>query len=151
MSAVRTPAVAATACTATGCASESLTRRRTLVAMSIRTRLAATAVGVLSIAGIAIGALPASATTSPAINCIQNPSTTSNNAARFIGSNVNIRTGPSTACTAVGEGQTNHSVTAHCAEVVSGVLWVYLVDHTINRKGWSEARFLTWNGGLINC
>lgn len=117
--------------------------------MNLRTRLAAAAVGVLSMAGVAIGALPASAATTPAINCIQNPSTNSNNTAHFTGSNVNIRTGPSTSCTAVGEGQTNHSVTAHC--INSALTWVYLVDHTTGKKGWSSIQFVTWNGGLAFC
>ena len=119
--------------------------------MNMRIRLAATAVGVLSMTGIAAGVLPASAATSPAVDCIQNPSANSDTVAHFTGSNVNIRTGPATTCTAVGEGQPNHNVTAHCAEPVNGVLWVYLVDHTTGKKGWSDAAFVLWNGGVISC
>ena len=120
--------------------------------MNRRTRLATAACAALATAGIAVGTLPTAAAAAPAVDCIQNPAANSHNAAQFTGTNINIRTGPFTVCTAIGEGQPSHNVTAHCLKFNSnGVPWVYLTDHTTGKTGWSDEQFVTWSGGLIGC
>jgi len=123
--------------------------------MTTKRRLAATMVAALSMAGIVIGALPSTATAAPAINCIQNPSQNSNNEAHFTGNGVNIRTGPATSCTAIGQGQRTNDVTAHCGRYIQThppvVIWVYLTDNTTHKKGWSDAAFVSWSGTLASC
>lgn len=120
--------------------------------MNRRTTLA-TAASALATAGILVGILPTAAAAAPAaMDCIQNPTANSQNTAHFTGTNVNIHTGPFTACTPIGEGEPGDSVTARCAKLNSNnVLWVYLNDHTRGKIGWSEAKFVTWSGLLINC
>jgi uncharacterized protein YraI len=116
-----------------------------------RVKLAAVAVGILSMAGVLGVSLPSAAAVSPDVNCTQNPATNSKTAGKFVGTNVNIHTGPFTSCTSVGEGQTTHDVTLHCFQFNSNnVLWVYLTDHSINRTGWAQGQFLEWNG-LADC
>jgi hypothetical protein len=111
--------------------------------MRARIRLAAIAFTAVSAAGILAGILPAAAAAAPAVDCTQNPATNSAKAADLFGSGVNIRTGPFTSCTSVGEGQFGQSVTAHCSVTNSnGVNWVYLTDHTTGKTGWSEAQFV---------
>ena len=87
---------------------------------------------LLSAFGVAaaIVATAPSALAAPAVDCIQNPATDSNiTGGSFLGTNINIRTGPFTVCTAVGAGQPSHAVTVHCKKVNSnGVLWDYLTD-----------------------
>lgn len=118
--------------------------------MNRRTRLATAACAALATAGIMVGTLPTTA--AAAVDCIQNPAANSRNTAHFTGTNINIRTGPFTVCTAIGEGQPSHNVTAHCLKFNSnGVPWIYLTDHTTGKTGWSEEQFVTWSGGLIGC
>jgi len=123
--------------------------------MTTRRRIAATIVAALSMTGIVIGALPATAAAAPAINCIQNPTQNSNNEARFTGTDVRIHTGPSTTCTPVGLGQRNHDVTAHCGRYIAThpptVTWVYLTDNTTHKTGWSAASLVSWSGTLASC
>lgn len=63
----------------------------------------------------------------------------------FDGTYVNIRTGPHTSCTSVGQGQLNHVVDYHCYARGDGVTrpgvgtyysWTYLRDVTTGKAGW---------------
>lgn len=115
----------------------------------MRKRLTAVLAGGVLVAGISVVPVTAAtaATMTPAINCIQNPSTNANQPSRFIGNGVNIRTGPSTSCTAVGEGFLNQSVTVHC---IKGS-WVYLTDNVSGVKGWSSSQYVSLIGGAESC
>ncbi|HEY3749092.1 MAG TPA: hypothetical protein VGL80_07825 [Pseudonocardiaceae bacterium] len=94
-----------------------------------RTRLTAATFATLSAAGILVGVLPITAAAAPAVNCIQNPAANGNSKAHFNGTNVNIRTGPFTSCTAVGEGQPGNKLIARCETTNSnGVDWTYRGD-----------------------
>jgi uncharacterized protein YraI len=109
----------------------------------MKAKLAAIAVGALSMAGVLSVALPSAAAVSPAVDCTQSPAVNSQAPGLFAGTNVNIRTGPFTSCTAVGEGQPAHNVTLRCRKLNSNnVEWLYLTDHTTNRTGWAEAQFV---------
>src|SRR5215470_3400861 len=102
----------------------------------MRTRVIAVLAGVIAALGLAVVSTPAAAATvTPAINCIQNPSTNGGNTGHFTAQGVNIRTGPSTTCTVVGSGFENHSVTARCGKPVGSQFWVYLKDHTTGKIG----------------
>ncbi len=107
----------------------------------------------LTVGMITASALPAAAAgvVRPDIDCTQNPGANSANTAHFTGSGVNIRTGPATSCTAVGEGFPANKVTAHCEKNVSGTEWIYLTDNTTGKKGWSTSNFVTWSGGIDLC
>jgi uncharacterized protein YraI len=87
----------------------------------MKNHLAAIGAALATIAGLTTAAAPPAA----AINCIQNPSTNSHNAAAFIGSGVNIRTGPDASCTSVGLGYPGQSVTARCTP---GARWLEHLD-----------------------
>ena len=69
-----------------------------------RIRLASIAFAAMSVAGILFGMLPASAAAAQLVNCIQNPTVNTNSMAEFGGTGINIRTGPFTSCTSIGEG-----------------------------------------------
>lgn len=60
---------------------------------------------------------------------------------------VNIRTGPSTSCTSIGQGQLTHSVVFHCSK--SG--WTFLKDVTTNRSGWVRNDLLDGRGSRHTC
>lgn len=121
--------------------------------MNMRTRSAATAVGVLSIAGIMIGALPASATTSPAVVCGQKPTANSHTAAHFIARAI-IRDGLNTSCPVIGTGAPGQTAIARCIVPFSpnpAASTVYLTDDTIRVTGRASADTLAWNGSLAIC
>lgn len=118
-----------------------------------RSRRAVTALLFASaIAGAMVAAAPA-ALAAPNVNCIQNPATDSNiTQGSFLGTNINIRTGPFTTCTAIGEGQPSNAVTVHCKQTNSnGVLWDYLTDRTTGKKGWSQDQFVGYPRVPANC
>jgi uncharacterized protein YraI len=109
-----------------------------------RTRLTAATFATLSAAGILVGVLPITAAAAPAVTCIQNPAANGNSKAHFNGTNVNIRTGPFTSCTAVGEGQPANKLIARCETTNSnGVDWTYVTDSTTGKTGWSQSSFVT--------
>lgn len=118
-------------------------------------RSAISTLATLSIAGITIGiSIPAAeAAATPQVNCVQNPGTNSDLPGTFIGTNINIRTGPFVSCTSIGEGEpANDSLAVRCTQVNSnGVEWVYLTDYVSRKTGWSEAKFVFWSGTLATC
>jgi len=62
----------------------------------------------------------------------------------------NIRTGPYTDCTALGEGFHSQGINVHCSYVNSNnVAWVYLVDTSTGVAGWSALSALNWDGSFI--
>ncbi len=48
----------------------------------------------------------------------------------------NIRTGPSTSCKSVGQGQPSQSVTYHCYKYVGNYKWTHLKDNATGKVGW---------------
>ncbi len=65
---------------------------------------------------------------------------------------VNIRTGPSTSCTAVGQGQTSHNVQLDCWKSGGGgYTWSHLYDFTTGKQGWVRDDLLVGNGANVHC
>jgi hypothetical protein len=108
-----------------------------------RAGIAAASCGALALAGLA-AAPTASAAVAPAVRCIWNPTANSKVGAKYTGTNVNIRTGPSTSCTAIGEGQPGDTVYVHCYywDPSTAVIWDYLTDYTRGKKGWSDGFYV---------
>lgn len=70
----------------------------------------------------------------------------------FLGTGVNIRTGPSTSCTSLGQGQPSHSVTYWCWTGPSGgFTWSFLIDNTTSVAGWVRDDLLAGNGSQFHC
>ncbi len=65
---------------------------------------------------------------------------------------VNIRTGPSTACTAIGQGQMSHYVELDCWKLGGGgYTWSHLYDFTTGREGWVRDDLLVGYGANVHC
>jgi hypothetical protein len=64
---------------------------------------------------------------------------------------VNIRTGPGTNCTSVGQGQRSHDVTFDCYKPGDGGTWTHLFDNSTGREGWVKDTLLVDNGSHIRC
>jgi hypothetical protein len=65
---------------------------------------------------------------------------------------VNIRTGPSTSCTSIGQGQMSHLVQLDCWKVGDGgYTWTHLWDFTTARGGWVRDDLLVGAGAYVHC
>ena len=69
----------------------------------------------------------------------------------FNGNSVNIRTGPSTACVAVGQGQASHQVMLDCYKSGENGTWSHLYDFTTGKQGWSKDSLLVGAGANKHC
>lgn len=69
----------------------------------------------------------------------------------FDGDFINIRTGPSTACTSVGQGQHTHTVQLDCWKSGDGGTWSHLFDFTTSKEGWVRDDLLVGNGANVHC
>ncbi|GGM42200.1 hypothetical protein GCM10007977_049660 [Dactylosporangium sucinum] len=116
-----------------------------------RLRAAVTTVG-LGVAATAVVVIP-TAGTAFAASCPDNnhPNLDGRAGNLFIASNARIRTGPSTNCTSVGQGQLNHWVTYYCWKNGDGGTWTYLYDWTINVSGWVSDSLLSQSGSQSSC
>lgn len=69
----------------------------------------------------------------------------------FDGNGINIRTGPSTGCTSVGQGQASHQVKLDCYKPGEGGTWSHIWDDTTSRGGWVKDSLLVGNGANRRC
>lgn len=69
----------------------------------------------------------------------------------FNGNFINIRTGPSTNCTAVGQGQASHSVRLDCWKSGDDGTWSHLLDRTTGKQGWVRDDLLVALGARGQC
>jgi hypothetical protein len=69
----------------------------------------------------------------------------------FAGNGINIRTGPGTGCTAVGQGQASHNVQFDCWKSGDGGTWTHLADLTTGKEGWVKDSLLVGNGSNFHC
>lgn len=69
----------------------------------------------------------------------------------FNGNGINIRTGPSTGCTAVGQGQASHNVMLDCWKSGDGGTWSHLYDFTTGKEGWVRDDLLVGAGANVRC
>ncbi|WNV89140.1 SH3 domain-containing protein [Umezawaea sp. Da 62-37] len=74
-----------------------------------------------------------------------------NRTGKFVLTAANIRTGPSTTCTSVGQAQTSHSVTLHCWKYGAGGTWSHVRDNTTGRQGWIKDSLLVNSGAANKC
>jgi hypothetical protein len=107
-----------------------------------RTELIAASAGVLLLGGMI--AAPAASAATPDVSCSWKPTANSKVGAQYDGTFVNIRTGPSTSCTSIGEGNPGDEVYVHCYywDPSTYVIWDYLTDYTISREGWSDGNYV---------
>jgi hypothetical protein len=113
-----------------------------------RTGAALIAASLSTIGLVGVAALPAQAASCPDNNWSINDG----RIGQFFASNgVNIRTGPSTGCTSVGQGQKSHSVQVDCYKSGEGGTWTHLFDFTTNKEGWSKDSLLVGTGALEAC
>lgn len=88
---------------------------------------------LIASSGILLGATSASAATCPDSGWVGGDNIT---ATGILKAGANIRTGASTSCTSVGQGQPSHSVTLHCYKTVGSYNWDRVADLTTGRAGW---------------
>ncbi|MEX3106084.1 SH3 domain-containing protein [Streptomyces niveiscabiei] len=64
---------------------------------------------------------------------------------------VNIRSGPSTGCTALGQAQASHNLRYDCYKYDSGYTWTHVLDRTTGISGWIRDDLLTDGGAYYLC
>jgi len=69
----------------------------------------------------------------------------------FAGNFINIRTGPSTVCTSLGQGQASHTVQLDCWKSGQNGTWSHLFDFTTSKEGWVKDSLLVGNGANVHC
>jgi len=95
-----------------------------------------------------VGASPASAATCPDNNW----SIADGHFGSFSSVHVRVRTGPSTGCAALGQGEPGDTVQFDCWKWGSdGYTWSHLYDFTRGLEGWSRDDLLTGGGAYIQC
>lgn len=86
------------------------------------------------------------------LSCPQGHTRPGDTAGSFIGSGVNIRTGPGTDCTSRGHGQRGQSATYHCWVFGhDGRTWTHLRNNVTGVSGWVRDDFLSGNGSPFHC
>lgn len=129
-------------------------RRRSgrLAALLAATILCVTATWLVSAPASATNATGSTAATDSAtvLSCPQGHTRPGDTFGQFIGSGVNIRTGPGTDCTSLGHGQIGQPATYHCWVVGhDGRTWTHL--STAGVSGWVRDDFLSGNGSPFHC
>jgi hypothetical protein len=114
--------------------------RRTLIALSF------TAAATLGTVGVA-------ASPAQAASCPDNGwSILDGRVGRYFNGNyINIRSGPSTGCVALGQGQASHTVQLDCWKWGDGGTWSHLYDFTTGKEGWTRDDLLVGNGANVHC
>lgn len=64
---------------------------------------------------------------------------------------VNIRSGPSTGCTALGQAQASQSLRYDCWKYDSGYTWTHVRNYATGISGWIRDDLLTGNGAYYSC
>lgn len=113
----------------------------------------AAAIAVLALSGVAATSTAAAAGEVGALGCTatgaDKDSTAYNKA---FTTTVNIRSGRSTNCVALGVGYTSHTVDIHCSSYYGGTYWTYLRNVSTGVKGWVKTDLLDWpNHRLVIC
>ncbi|WP_406861424.1 SH3 domain-containing protein [Streptomyces sp. HUAS MG47] len=121
--------------------------------MRLRTKLAAVAMGaVAATGGLVVPTTAAVAAESGALAC-SNPSwSTKDGRTGHTNTNyVNIRTGPTTDCTSVGQAQMSHNLRLDCYRSGEGGTWSHVKDVTTGRSGWIKDSLLDGYGANRAC
>ncbi|WP_407841250.1 SH3 domain-containing protein [Streptomyces sp. DSM 116496] len=120
--------------------------------MNLRTKVAAAAIGVIAATGGLV--LPATAVAAPtgatacsspgwSIKDGRTGNTTSNA--------VNIRSGSSTGCTALGQAQIGHALRYDCYVSGENGTWSHIYDYATGYQGWIKDSLLSGNGASVYC
>lgn len=113
----------------------------------------AAAAAILAVTGVV--AVPAMAGPAAAASCSVAHSLQDGFVGHFIGSSVNIRTGPHTSCTSKGQGQLNQQAIYYCyvtGDTVSGITtWSWITDVPTGISGWVSDHYLYDDGALFHC
>ncbi|MFD8726197.1 SH3 domain-containing protein [Streptomyces sp. NPDC059629] len=112
-----------------------------------RSLLAAIGAAALAVTGFAVPAT--AATSSPAaFSCGWKPANNFNPPdAKFTQDGVNIRSGQSTSCPALGQGYKSHSLDIRCLTSNDPDTWMYVTDKTTGVTGWVNQIYLIWGAG----
>ena len=109
---------------------------------------------VATLLGLALAVPVLAAAPAQAASCPQSGPTFAQ-AGAFTYQAVNIRSGPTTGCVAVGLGYSSHNVTYRCYSEGTPVngwsTWTYLTDNTTGVTGWSSDAFLAGGGSWYHC
>ncbi|HEY3506263.1 MAG TPA: SH3 domain-containing protein [Actinocatenispora sp.] len=113
--------------------------------MKLKKPVIAVAMTAAVVAGVGTWATAASAHTATPNSCPDNSWINFNSGTGnlFDANGVNIRTGPSTACTSRGLGYTSHNITVHC---YNNSLWSHIRDNTTGVSGWVDTHYLKISG-----
>lgn len=75
--------------------------------------------------------------------------------AKFLQDDVMIREAPRLHAVALGQGELDHSVTAHCialGDTVEGSrMWILLTDNTTGVRGYTVSRYVGVKATIVNC
>ncbi len=117
--------------------------------MELKHKAMLTAVALaVSFGGLFAGAGPASAVSCPDNGWSRLDSYTDS----FSVSGVNMRTGPSTSCPSVGQGQLGQVVTLHCYKYAPGLVgWDHVYNQATGKSGWVRSIYLTELGSIEPC
>lgn len=69
----------------------------------------------------------------------------------FLNNGTNIRSGPSTQCVALGQGQTSDYVQYDCYTEGDGYTWTHLFDGATYTEGWVRDDLLSGYGSNVHC
>jgi hypothetical protein len=127
--------------------------------MNIRKSIGLVGAGAVVVAALGLSTASANASSpptgthvSPMITCGWTPANNSGDPGGWQGNGEIIVNGPSTSCTASGEGFEGNSTYMHCQHADgSGVDWVYLTDYSQGVEGWVKANEVHWSGSLDQC
>jgi hypothetical protein len=130
--------------------------------MSLRLKLAALVIGLMSLVGITAAASPALAGegpkagnggVAPQVSCPDNGWSIKDGRTGYFfnGNSINIRTGPSTVCTSVGQGQASHLVQLDCWKWGQDGTWSHLYDFATGKQGWVKDSLLVGYGANVPC
>ncbi|MFF9852731.1 SH3 domain-containing protein [Streptomyces litmocidini] len=121
--------------------------------MHLRTKLAALAVGaVAATGGLALPATAAVAAPEGAAACSSPAwSNRDGHAGSANTDYVNIRTGPTTECSSLGQAQASHSLTLHCWVAGQDGTWSHVQDNTTGVGGWIKDNLLNGYGSSLPC
>lgn len=124
----------------------------------MRTRIKTIAV-VVAITGGALGSLGPSALAGPGLtddvsvqaSCPDNGWSNKDPYTDRARTASNIRTGPSTACTSLGQAQASHTLDLHCWKSGQNGTWSHVRNTVTGRQGWVKDSTLVGGGAVNEC
>ncbi|MER5206654.1 hypothetical protein [Streptomyces sp. NPDC002825] len=121
--------------------------------MRPRTKLAATALAaVAATGGLVLPATAAVAAPEGAAACTSPAWANRDGRAGSTNTDyVNIRSGPTTECVALGQAQTSHSLVLHCWVAGQDGTWSHVRDETTGISGWIKDSLLNGYGSPLPC